>query len=78
MSWQEQASLKQEIQCWSLQAACHTTSVFHHLLGTGCMQMETTYYGMVNNLSILLGKVPSEPIRGKDKDIPLHIVIEQL
>jgi hypothetical protein len=40
--------------------------------------METTYYGMVNNLSILLGKVPSEPIRGKDKDIPLHIVIEQL
>jgi hypothetical protein len=42
------------------------------------MQMETTYYGMVNNLSILLGKVPSEPIRGKGKAIPLHIVIEQL
>ncbi len=40
--------------------------------------METTYYGMVNNLSILLGKVPSEPIRGKGKAIPLHIVIEQL
>jgi hypothetical protein len=40
--------------------------------------METTYYGMVNNLSILFGKVSSEPIRSKDKDIPLHIVIEQL
>jgi hypothetical protein len=43
--------------CWSLQAACNT-AIFHHLLGTGCMQMETMYYGMINTLSILLGKVP--------------------
>jgi len=42
------------------------------------MQMETTYYGMVNNLSILLGKVLSESFRGKGKAISLHIVIEQL
>jgi hypothetical protein len=42
------------------------------------MQMETTYYGMINNQSILLAKVPSEPIRGKGKAIPLHSAIEQL
>jgi hypothetical protein len=42
------------------------------------MYADGNYVIWNGNLSILLGKVPSEPIRGKGKAIPLHVVIEQL